>query len=61
MFMEPSAQKNRFAPAERDILFFGQHIALLRSADSAFCGLAINIWPLCGQARFCQPTLETGF
>ena len=52
MFIEPRAQKNRFAPAERDIPFFGQHIALLGSADSACCGLAINIWPLCGQLDF---------
>ena len=52
MFIEPRAQKNRFAPAERDIPFFGQHIALLGSADSACCGLAINILPLCGQLDF---------
>jgi len=30
MFIEPRDQK--FAPAERDIPFFGQHIALLWSA-----------------------------
>jgi len=45
MFIEPRAQKTRFAPAERDIPFLGQHIALLRSADSACSGLAINILP----------------
>ena len=45
MFIEPGAQKNRFAPAERDIPFFWTtHCA--RERWYACCGLPINIWPV---------------
>jgi hypothetical protein len=49
MFIEQVPAQNLFAPAERDIRFAGDYIALLRSGGSLLRTLSINIGPLCGR------------
>src|SRR6266700_6578879 len=59
MFIELSPKRTASLQRSEILPLFGQHIAHLRSIGSVLGGLAINIWPLCGQAQFCLRTLET--
>ena len=50
MFIEPRVPKESLrSSGARYALFFGELIALLQSAVNPRSGLAINIWPRCGQ------------
>ena len=59
MFIEPKS--NGTASLEPSEIFplFSKDVALLRSVGNLFGGLAINIWPLCGQVQSCLRTSET--
>ena len=63
MFIETVPQKNLFAPAERDIRFACQNIALLRSAGRNFSNLSYKHLAALRPGRmatFVARTLETG-
>ncbi|HXD34844.1 MAG TPA: hypothetical protein VN643_27235 [Pyrinomonadaceae bacterium] len=49
MFIEQDPKERHRSGVAMIFLLFGQYIALVRSAGTAFIGLAINTWPLCGQ------------